>query len=467
MRRFWSLSLRSRLMIIGLVGVAGALLVSGIAFYAALTFATDRTLDNEALASAHEVAAMVDEDRLPTPVPVSGAQVVQVVDAQQRVVGGSLTADRLTPLLRPDEIARAVAGRAIVVEGARLGLSEPLRMRAVSAGPAAARVSVIVALPIGDVLASREVLRNALLIIFPVLLAAVAVVAWRVIGWTLRPVEELRAGAERISGTALEDRLPVPPATDEIRSLAVTLNGMLDRLAAARGRQRAFVADAAHELRSPIASVHAQLEVAMRLGEGGNLPAELLVDVQRLSVLVEDLLLLARSDADVRQPASTAPVDLRELLVGLSAQHAKSRVPITVRGVPVSIMANPGEIRRAVDNLVGNALRHASGGVELAVEVDDGSDPAHDWALITVSDDGPGIAAADRERVFERFTRLDHARNRGAGGSGLGLAITRELVARGGGRVRFTDGSPPWSLRAEVRWPLRHDHDLVTVAVEQ
>ncbi len=457
MRRFWKLSLRGRLMIIGLVGVAAGLIIAGFAFYATLTFTIDRTLDNEATASADEVASMINDDRLPSPVPVSGAQVVQVVDAQQRVIGGSVTADRLTPLLRPDELSRALAGEAIMVDGSRLGLSEPLRTRAVAAGPAAAPVSVIVALPIGDVLASRVALRNGLLITFPLLLAVVSAVAWRVIGWTLRPVEQLRVGAERISGAAREERLPVPPAADEIHSLAVTLNGMLDRLDAARGRQRAFVADAAHELRSPVASIQAQLEVAERLGEGGSLPADLLADVHRLSALVEDLLLLARSDADVRGPVRARLVDARELLSALVEQHADDHVRVALTsGPPVLIMVNSEEVRRALDNLVVNAVRHARTAVQLEVAVDQGQ------AVLSVADDGPGIPPADRERVFERFTRLDGARTRDAGGSGLGLAIARELVSRAGGTVSLHDGEPPWSLRAEVRLPRADDQHRVT-----
>lgn len=449
MTRLGTLSLRGRLMVIGLVGVVVALLLGGIAFYGTLTFTVDRTLDNEAQASADEVAAMVNDNRLPSPVPVSGAQVVQVVDAQQRVVGGSITADKLIPLLRADELTRALGGQAVVVDGARIGLAEPLRTRAVAAGPAADRVSVIVALPIGDVLASRQALRNGLLITFPLVLVVVAAIAWRVIGSTLRPVEELRSGAERISGGAQDDRLPVPPAADEIRSLAITLNGMLDRLAAARGRQRAFVADAAHELRSPLASIQAQLEVAERLGEGGSLPADLLVDVHRLSLLVEDLLLLARSDADVRAPTRVRTVEVPALLAQLADDHGAGRVPVRVQpGTPVSIMADPDELRRSVGNLVGNAVRHASTAVELAAEVD------HDRLVIMVSDDGPGIPAADRERVFERFARLDGARARDAGGSGLGLAIARELTLRAGGEIALVDGRPPWTLRAEIRLPL-------------
>ena len=163
MKRFWTMSLRTRLMIIGLAGVGIALIMGGLAFFAALTYSVNRTLDNEALASAEEVAAMVNENRLPSPIPVSGAQVVQVVDAEQRVIGSSVTADRLTPLLGPNELATALAGEAVVVDGVRVGASEPLRVRAIHAGSAVSPVSVIIGLPFGDVLATRTALRNALL----------------------------------------------------------------------------------------------------------------------------------------------------------------------------------------------------------------------------------------------------------------------------------------------------------------
>jgi signal transduction histidine kinase len=442
-------------MIIGLAGVSTALIMGGLAFFGALTYSVDRTLDSETLASAEEVAQMINDSRLPSPIPISGAQVVQVVDAQQRVIGGSVTADRLTPLLRPDELARALTGQAVIVDGVRLGISGPLRVRAIHAGPAAAPVSVMVGLPFGDVLATRAALRNALLITFPLLLGALALIAWRVIGWTLRPVEQLRAGAEkisrtrRISGPAGSERLPVPPAADEIRALAVTLNEMLDRLGEAQERQRSFVADAAHELRSPLASIQAQLEVAQRLGEGGTLPADLMVDVKRLSGLVEDLLLLARADADTRPPARAKPVDAGDLVSEVAKGYSDARVPVTVAARErLMMMVDSEELRRAVGNLIENAVRHARSGVAVAAFAD------HDEAVISISDDGPGIAPEDRERVFERFTRLDDARGRNSGGAGLGLAIVRELITRAGGTVRLTAAEPPWNLRADVRVPL-------------
>jgi signal transduction histidine kinase len=222
------------------------------------------------------------------------------------------------------------------------------------------------------------------------------------------------------------------------------------------------VADAAHELRSPLASIQAQLEVAGRLGEGGTLPSDLMTDVKRLSGLVDDLLLLARVDADTRPPARPIPVDARDLVAEVTAAYADARVPVTlvVDNEPVMIMVAADELHRALGNLVDNAVRHARARVEVAARVD------QTWAVISVSDDGPGVAPEDRERVFERFTRLDDARGRNSGGAGLGLAIVRELVVRAGGTVALTAAAPPWNTRAELRLPMvraqQSRTDLVT-----
>ncbi len=490
------LSLRGRLMTIGVIGMLVGLTGGAFVLYATLAYAVNRTLDNESSAAARDVAAMVDQQRLPNPVPVSGAQVIQVVDSQNRVVSGSATADKLTPLLRPAELQRALAGGTVIVPGARAGVAGPLRVRAISAGPAGDPVSVIVAVQVEDVLTSQLVLRTSLMIAIPLLVAVLALIAWRVIGWTLRPVEQLRLGAERIGGDARlgldiggwsgpavwpapagapssaqsgsrpqqngfqpqqsgsqPQRLPVPAARDEIQALALTLNDMLDRLAAGRARQRSFVADAAHELRSPLASMRTQLEVAQRLGEAGELPADLLPDVDRLSALVEDLLLLARADADAPPPARVDRIVAGELVSQIVAGYAEARVAVRIGSVADTadadnavVIAARDELRRAVTNVVDNAVRHAKTGVELSVSMVAGH------VVFAVSDDGPGIPLAERERVFDRFTRLDDARDRDAGGTGLGLPIVRELVRRAGGTVDF--GSDPDVSRAEIRLPL-------------
>jgi signal transduction histidine kinase len=240
----------------------------------------------------------------------------------------------------------------------------------------------------------------------------------------------------------------VPESADEIRALALTLNDMLDRLAAARGRQRAFVADAAHELRSPLTSMRTQLEVAQHLGEGGELATDLLADVARLSTLVEDLLLLARAGSDTTDAPVHESIDVTALLVATADRYANARVPVSVvDGLAVQANVNSEELRRVLANLVDNAVRHARSNVVLAVRAEGRS------AVLTVVDDGPGIPAGQRERVFERFARLDDARDRDAGGTGLGLAIVRELLRRSDGSISLQDNPSGSGLAAVVHIP--------------
>jgi signal transduction histidine kinase len=445
-RALQSLSLRARLLALGVTGVALALALGSLVLYAVLTFTVNRTVDDGALASARAVAAMVSENTVPNPLPVSGSQVVQVVSGSGAVVSASVSADRLTPLLRPPELARALAGERISIPGARVGLSGTMRAIAMQAGPPSASRSIIVAVPVNDVEQSQRVLRITLLFAYTPLVVIMALIAWRVIGSTLRPVETLRSGAARISGSDQDERLAVPESADEIRALALTLNDMLDRLAASRGRQRAFVADAAHELRSPLTSMRTQLEVAQHLGEGGELAADLLADVARLSTLVEDLLLLARAGSDSKHVPVRESLDVRALLVATADRYAGARVPVSVAGGPaVYANANSDELRRVLANLVDNAVRHASSKVVLQVRAEGGA------AVLTVVDDGPGIPADERDRVFERFARLDDARDRDAGGTGLGLAIVRELLRRSDGSISLQDNPSGPGLAAVVR----------------
>ena len=446
--RFERISLRGRLMTIGVLGVAGALVLGGVLLYAVLASSLTRTVQSEAMASAREIALLVNSGQTPDPVPASGAQVVQVLSADNRVVTASLTADRLTPLVTPEERARALAGDVVVVAGNRSGMSGGLQVSAVEAGPETDRVVVVAALTTADLESATTTLRNLLLIVFPLLLVVCALIAWRVIGAALHPVEELRSGASRIDGSSTDERLPVPPTRDEIAALATTLNEMLDRVAVARRTQRAFVADAAHELRSPLATMRTQLEVAQRLGDGDGLPAELIPEVRRLSSLVEDLLLLARSDDG--QPARgdrTVTVDLGALAHDVASRYASARVPVRVLDPAERTHASGlyDELYRALANLVDNAVRHAASAVDVAVDV------IGDATRLTVTDDGTGIPEADRERVFDRFTRLDDARDRDSGGTGLGLAIARELLRRNGARVSLEDADS--GVRAVVTLP--------------
>jgi len=252
-----------------------------------------------------------------------------------------------------------------------------------------------------------------------------------------------------------KQRLPVPGALDEIHRLAVTLNAMLDRIDTATSRQRTFVGDAAHELRSPLASLRVQLEVAQRLGPSADwsgLIDDVLVDVHRLDRLVEDLLTLARLDesADITH---REPVEVDQLVEEVARGYAHARVPVTTDTTPATTPGDPEALRRVAINLIDNAIRYA--GSEVRVSVAPGNRGGRQVVRVVVVDDGPGIPEDERERVFDRFYRVQESRSRASGGTGLGLPIVQDIVRSHGGRVSLTareDGAP--GLRAVVVLPL-------------
>jgi signal transduction histidine kinase len=439
-------SLRVRLMSIGLVGLAVVQAVSSVALYTALSVASRHDLDRRAAATAQQVADLVTAHRLPDPIPVTGTESVQVLDSRGRVLSASANGDRLTSLLTPAELERARSG-AVTVPGSRLGMTSTLRVTTTPSSAAAGAPVVVVAEPVADLARSQHILVVTLLIGFPLLLLVLGLVAWRVIGATLRPVESLRSAAERVSGAGDDERLPEPRSRDEIQALAVTLNSMLDRLAAARDRERSFVANVAHELRNPLASLRVQADVNRRHGASEEDHADLAAELDRLSALVEDLLVLARLDAGEAMPAPEPAAEPRAVLPGYATAEGDASGPEVTVGtlatgtVPMTRL----ELERVMGNLVDNARRHARARVEV------GFTRTSREVVLSVADDGAGIPAADRTRVFDRFARLDEARDRDSGGTGLGLAIVRELVRRRGGDVRL-GASSYGGLLAEVRF---------------
>ena len=435
-------------MVLSTVGLAIGLAVGGFVLTVVLRAGLERASDDASAQSAREVALLITTDRLPDPIPAGGTSLVQVVDPQGRVVAASAGADRLVPALPPDELSAALAGP-VTVPGARFAVQGPVRVVALRADSPVPGTTVVVAAPAGDIDDAIRVARTALIGGFAVLLAVLAAVAWRLIGATLRPVEALRAGAEKITGTGSTDTLPLPNSADEIRRLAETLNGMLGRLASSRRRQRAFVADAAHELRSPLASLRTQLDVAIVTGDEPD-PADLRAEVDRLTGLVDDLLVLAR--VDDAAPPPPEHLDLPELAIEVADRFAAARVPVTVTTTTTpGVRANRTAVTRALANVLDNAVRHAATAVTVSV-----GPAAAGGAQVVIADDGPGIPVADRERVFERFARLHSARDRDTGGSGLGLAIVRELIGQQDGTVTLTDAAPgvdPPGLRVRIWLP--------------
>ncbi|MFE1024440.1 sensor histidine kinase [Streptomyces sp. NPDC058818] len=286
---------------------------------------------------------------------------------------------------------------------------------------------------------------TVMLIGFPLLLAVVGWVTWLVTGRALRPVAGIRR--EMAAITASEDlarRVPVPGTHDEVARLASTTNRTLAALESSVERQRRFVADASHELRSPIASLRTQLEVAAAHPELLDLDGAV-EDTVRLQRLAADLLLLARLDAGER------PADARVDLAALAREEAGGRSGVSVRAEgddagEVTVAGSRGQLGRVLANLLDNARRHARSAVEVSVRRDG------DAAVVAVADDGEGVPVADRERIFERFVRLDAARSRDDGGAGLGLAIARDVAVRHGGTLTVHE-APAGGALFELRLP--------------
>lgn len=289
----------------------------------------------------------------------------------------------------------------------------------------------------------------------PVLVLVLGVVTWSVTGRSLQPVERMRTEVETIRAAQPDARVVVPDTGDEIARLATTMNAMLDRLDRSAAGQRRFVSDASHELRSPIASIRQHAEVAVAhpdrtdVGEFSDVVRS---EAVRLQDLVTGLLELSRLDEG--GTGRRRPVDLDDLALDAVAR-ARTRVPagatgdstIRVDGSGISAARVLGDERLltgVVRNLVDNAVRHAVSRVTVALVEHDGA------AVLTVDDDGAGVPAGERDRVFERFVRLDDARSRDAGGAGLGLAIVRDAVRAHGGEATVTD-SPLGGARFVVR----------------
>lgn len=452
--RWWRRrSLRARITLLATAVFTVALLLAGVILLVTVGRSLLNTLDSSAERTGNEVAALVNSGRLPPQLLTGsgGVSMVQVVNAGNQVIAASPGVDTAVSMVTEDQLAKVRQGAHLTISGARASQDAPIRVVAVDANPPAGQRTVLVGTDLGRVFDSSRLLQRALLLGGPLIVMAMAALTWWVVGLTLQPVAALRRGAAELSASGLErSRLPVPDAQDEIHSLALTLNDMLDRLGSATARQRRFVGDAAHELRSPIASLRLQLEVAQRLDQSEamrELTADALLDVDRLAHLIDDLLALARSDE--RGGAHTRlPVPLAELAGTVAGGYRDARVPVRLQpGEEVTVLGDADGLHRVLVNLIDNAVRYAATAVTVAISVRPPAD-----ALLTVADDGPGVPASKRERVFDRFYRLDTARSRAEGGTGLGLSIVREIVIAHGGTVVLRDNQP--GLLVEVTLPL-------------
>ena len=431
-------SLRVRVTVVA-TAVLGVGLVFGTAFLARLfvearVAAVDRTVKAEASLIAGFTAAGDLPKPLPGP-PTGNFALAQVIDRSGLVLAATLGASQVVEIVPVDRTNAGPRDHTYTTTDTALN-SLPQRVDVRTVTYQGATVVVVVAVPFSDVQDTLNALHRVVYIVLPLVLLAAAAATWLAVGSALRPVDELRAAADAVeaSGGKAAPRLEVPEGAEELRRLGETLNRMLARVHGAGEQQRAFIADAAHELRSPLASVLTQLEVALSTPttaeEWPLVAADVHADAERLRRISDDLLLLARLDAGA--PASDSVVDV-------AALSGATGDPLLVRGDEQSL-------GRVFDNLTTNAHKHAA-----TVRVT--SSRVGSWALVLVDDDGPGVPAEDRERVFERFVRLDSARARDDGGTGLGLAIARAIARAHDGDVLLGD-SPLGGLRATVRLPL-------------
>ncbi|MGH8860053.1 MAG: sensor histidine kinase [Jatrophihabitantaceae bacterium] len=451
--RYWARqSLRARLTLVATALFSIAIATGVVLVLVLQRYALTRVLDTTARKAAvdirrHQIVRGVVP---PTVTPITGGvTAVQVLDPNNDVVGSSAgpNSDRTLSFLSSGQLDEARDGQRFTITNTT-GLQ--LRVLAVRAG----RFTVVVYTDISRVDDSIRVLTEAALIGAPIAVLLVGLSTYFVTSLTLRSVGALRHGAANISAAGLSgQRLPVPGAQDEIHRLAVTLNRMLDRIESATARQRTFVGDAAHELRSPLASLRVQLEVAQRMGPGTDWPElidDVLIDVGRLDRLVGDLLALARLDETGDGAARHEPVELGELVESLAGGYDQARVPVAVDAAPgVSVLGDRDGLHRVVVNLVDNAQRYARTEVRIAVSANRSD------ATLTVIDDGPGLPEGERERVFDRFYRAELSRSRDSGGTGLGLPIVRDIVRAHHGSVHVdarSDGEP--GLQATVALPL-------------
>ncbi len=286
-----------------------------------------------------------------------------------------------------------------------------------------------VATPLDSIHTTVHRIASALLVGVPALIAMVAAMTWFMTGRALRPVDAITSRVKEITGSTLHERVPEPQTDDEIGELARTMNAMLDRLEGSSARQKRFMSDASHELRSPVASIKTQLETALLTHDGTDwegVARTVLAEDERLESLVHNLLAMTRLEEGVRPPSTE--VDLDEVI--FEQLSHPTRVPVDRSKVGAARVSGvPAELSSVVRNLVDNAVRHANTRVAVSLST------IGPWVRLAVDDDGPGIAIEDRVKVFERFARLQEGRARDSGGSGLGLALSKRIVEAYGGRI--------------------------------
>lgn len=451
----WGLRRRSVLTAVVVVGVA--LLVGSAVLILLLQAALVTTVRTEVANRASDITALVRDDGIDAATLVverggRRGEVTQIVDASDRVLATSDRRLAAAPLSR----LRPTTDTTVYGTLPDLPLLDDdddhlVAVRHVVGGGGRAPVWVLVAAPVQVQADTVRTVALFLLLAVPLLLLLVGVAVWFLVGRSLQSVERIRRQVAGVDARHLEERVPVPPTGDEVALLAQTMNAMLARLQESDAALRAFLSDAGHELRSPLATLVAALDLEEQDPDAARrleLAPVVRAEVGRLQGLVEDLLTLAKADARTLLPA-LRDVDLDDVL-GSEVRRLRALGGCDVVAVlpPTQVSGDAARLTQVFRNLLDNAVRHASTTVAVTLV------PGEDAVAVHVDNDGPPVPAADRVRVFERFVRLEPGRAREAGGSGLGLAISAAVVDLHGGTIGTGETPEGW-CRFSVVLPAR------------
>lgn len=419
------------------LAVAVFLAVASVVFVLLQRQQLEDSLTDVARRQAVDVAGRVAQTGVAVDLVAGGGDqsLIQVVDASGSVVAASPSIEGEPPVISqtpsPEEVLTVTSGQLPIGEGDQFvvvahGTASP-------DGP----MIILAAQSLEVVAQSTAVVGGLLAVGYPLVLLAVGLTSYWLTGRALAPVEAIRRRVASIEGaTELSARVPVPGGGDEITRLAETMNSMLGRLQAGVLAQRRFVGDASHELRSPLATIRAAHEIGSLRPTTTDWPAtseEVLCELDRLDRLVADMLLLARAD-EHGLVLQAQDVDLDDLVNAEATRLRRLGVQqVVVTAPPLRVTGDRHHLTRALRNLTDNATSHSRERIELRLLADS------TLATIEVADDGPGVPLDERERIFERFVRLDQSRTRDSGGSGLGLPIARQIARAHRGDLKLTN----------------------------
>jgi signal transduction histidine kinase len=430
-------TLRVRVTVVAGLVITAAVVLGIVLLYLLQVQSVDRTLDGQLRTYAVEITESASNGAWPrvlAPSTLDANAEAQVIAPDGHVLAATR---KLTGLPAMYTVAASeTPQRTPAADGI---IPDDVRVVAVRQVVAGQLVTILVGTSTGLLNQLRDAFTSNLLLGFPVILVVAAATVWVIVGRVLRPVEQIRHAVTEITSADLSRRVPEPGTPDEIGSLARTMNDMLVRLENSAGRQRRFVADASHELRSPLAAIRTTLEVGLAHRDRAPWPeiAERAAQQStRLEALIQQLLLLARAD-EHQLAASASEVDVDRLLRGIRDTVPAEHVTVELASTgDATVPGDESHLERLFRNVLDNAVRHARTNVHIRTTVSDVR------VVTEITDDGPGIPVEDRDRVFDRFVRLDGSRDRASGTSGLGLAIAREIVTahRGGISVAETEG---------------------------